>query len=597
MSDIAVKNKYSSIRLWSIILLFIVIMPNTILAQDLLNPIKPKKETFIVLSAPDKIQKFLEKYLRFPTKAFTDNAEKNAYLYRAQKEIRSLLATEGYFSPIISWSHQSEKEALKPEIKIDPGKLTRVGEITITFQGEITQTNEQFHQRIKQLRDSWLMPENSPFRSAEWEQAKTALLSSVTGEQFAAATIIASKAKIDAEHARVDLTITIDSGPIFYFGEIQIEGLERYDRKLVTNLALFKAGDVYRRESLHLFQIALQKTPQFNTISVSTSADISQHKAIPIQVALTEAHAQRFAFGVGYSSNNGARGEINYRNHNFLSRAWNMNSMLRLEQKRQTFFAGIDTLPNEKNVNYSLGASLQMTDIQNLKTIEQKVGINRNHYTPNEQFQFGLNWLRENKKPAGANNQINEVVTLDLRWRRQIVDDPLHIRRGDVTEIRIGGGTKFLLSDQDFIRTHIRQQSWWPIGSRDVFFIRGEIGYTLASSRFGIPQEYLFRAGGIQSIRGYDFKSIGVQEGDAIVGGRTMATATAEYTHWLTHQWGAAVFTDVGSAADNWQKMHMFLGYGAGVRWRSPAGPIAIDLARSHETGTLRMHFSLSVAF
>jgi translocation and assembly module TamA len=47
--------------------------------------------------------------------------------------------------------------------------------------------------------------------------------------------------------------------------------------------------------------------------------------------------------------------------------------------------------------------------------------------------------------------------------------------------------------------------------------------------------------------------------------------------------------------------MRMFLGYGAGVRWRSPAGPLALDLAldlaRAHETGSLRVHFSMAVAF
>ena len=105
------------------------------------------------------------------------------------------------------------------------------------------------------------------------------------------------------------------------------------------------------------------------------------------------------------------------------------------------------------------------------------------------------------------------------------------------------------------------------------------------------------RAGGSQSIRGYDFKSIGVQEGSAIVGGLVMATGTVEYTHWLTQQWGAAAFADIGSAADSWHKMHPFLGYGGGVRWRSPAGPIALDLARSDETGTLRFHFSMAIVF
>ena len=138
---------------------------------------------------------------------------------------------------------------------------------------------------------------------------------------------------------------------------------------------------------------------------------------------------------------------------------------------------------------------------------------------------------------------------------------------------------------------------WWPIGDRDVLYVRAETGYTFAASRSGIPQEYLFRAGGIQSIRGHDFLSLGVREGDAIVGGRTMVTGTVEYIRWLTENWGAAVFADAGDAADNPRRLKLNPGYGAGVRWRSPAGPFALDLARRHDTGTLRVHFSIAVTF
>ncbi|MEK7708684.1 MAG: autotransporter assembly complex family protein [Pseudomonadota bacterium] len=595
MSSAPSKIDYCYIRFWLTILLLTAIIPGIALAQESFDV--TKNSTTVILSAPDTIKEFLAKYFKLPAEPFADSTAEKTFLYRAQKEIRSLLATEGYFSPVISLSHQTQGEVTKPEIRVDPGVVTRIGEVSIVFRGEIIQEDAKYQKRIEQLRAAWPLQAGSPFRSSEWEQAKATLLSDITQEDFAAAQIVTSQATIDPDHARADLSIIIDSGPVFYLGAIQITGLERYDQTLITNLAPFKIGDAYRRDLLHLFQIALQKAPQFNTVSVNISPDTSQHKAIPVQVGLTEAQSQRFAFGGGYSSNNGARGEINYRNHNFLDRAWNLTSMLRLEQKRQTFFAGIDTLPDQNNINYSLITSLQMTDIQNLKTNEQKIGMTRNYQTPEIQMQFGMNWQRENKQPAGAIHQINEALTLDWRWRRQIVDDPLNIRRGDVTEIRIGGSSQQLLSTQDFVRTYARHQSWWPVGSQDVIFLRAEVGYTLASSRFGIPQEYLFRAGGIQSVRGYDFKSIGVQEGNAIVGGRTMATGTIEYTRWITHQWGAAAFADIGSAADSWQKMHPFIGYGGGVRWRSPAGPIALDLARAHETGTLRFHFSMAVAF
>ena len=595
MLNNASKTHYFHIRSWSIILTLIALIPNMTLAQILPNP--KKDLPIIILTAPDDIKDFLIKHFKIPTEPFTDSSAEKTFLYRAQKEISNLLATEGYFAPSITVSHQTQGTIMKPEIKVDPGVLTRIGKISINFEGEIAQQDTKYQKRIELIRASWSLQKDTPFRSAEWEKAKATLLSELTREEFAASTIVASQAIIDPNNARADLSITIDSGPAFYLGAIQITGLERYDQKLITNLAPFKAGDVYRRDLMDLFQIALQKASQFSTVSVNISPHVGEHKSVPVQVVVTEAQSQRFAFGTGYSSNNGARGEINYRNHNFLNRAWNLTSMLRLEQKRQTFFTGIDTFPNQDNINYSMGASYQMTDIENLRTAEQRIGVTRNYQTQHILMQLGLHGLREEKKPSGALHQTNEALVFDWRWRYQVVDDPIHVRRGNVTEIRIGGSTNQLLSDQDFIRSYVRHQSWWPIGPQDTIFLRAEVGYTLASSRFGIPQEYLFRAGGIQSVRGYDFKSIGVEEGNAIVGGRVMTTSTIEYTHWLTHQWGAAVFADIGSAADSWQAMHPFLGYGSGIRWRSPAGPIGLDLARAHETGTLQVHFSLAIAF
>ncbi len=553
----------------------------------------------ITLTAPKSIKKFLKKYFIFPDKSLTDETAEDTFLRRAQREISALLATKGYFSPTISLIRHSQTADEIPtiEIKVEPGPRTLVGAVNIEFRGDLAKDQQAQRKRIEKLRADWSLKEGAPFRSSDWEEAKAALLYNVTNEDYAAAYIVKSQADVNPIAASAKLSIVIDSGPPFYFGKLTITGLERYDESLVSNFAPFRAGEPYRRELLHAFQIALQNIPHFNSVSISIKPDITLHEAAPVQVILTEMQSQRVAFGAGFSSNNGGRGEINFRNYNFLDRAWNLSSTLRLEQKRQTFFAGIETLPDKNNFQYSLSASHLMTDIKGLETIGQKVSLTRNYRTISILRQISLSWQRERKRPSGGINQINKALVLDWHWRYHVVDNPLHIRHGNVTEVRIGGAIQQLLSDQDFIRSYARHQSWWPIGKHDVLFLRAEAGYTLAKSSSGIPQEYLFRAGGTQSVRGYDFLSLGVREGNAIVGGRALATGTLEYTRWITQNWGAALFADIGSAADNWQKLDPSFGYGAGVRWRSPAGPLALDLARGHETGTLRLHFSMAVAF
>ena len=147
------------------------------------------------------------------------------------------------------------------------------------------------------------------------------------------------------------------------------------------------------------------------------------------------------------------------------------------------------------------------------------------------------------------------------------------------------------------MRTQLRVQQWWPIGERDTLSLRGEAGYTAATSRFGIPQDYLFRTGGGQTVRGYAYQSLGVREGDAVVGGRALLTGSIEYTHWLDGPWGAALFVDSGDAADLWRDLKPATGIGAGARWKSPVGPLAFDLARGNRDGRWHPHFALMVAF
>jgi outer membrane translocation and assembly module TamA len=127
--------------------------------------------------------------------------------------------------------------------------------------------------------------------------------------------------------------------------------------------------------------------------------------------------------------------------------------------------------------------------------------------------------------------------------------------------------------------------------------LRAEVGRNFTDDRTHIPEDFLFRAGGSRSNRGYAFQSLGVQEGEAIVGGRVQATGTVEYVHWLNERWGAAAFVDVGDAKDSQEDLKPNPSYGVGARFKTPAGPFAIDLAYAQDPRKFRLAFSVTVAF
>jgi translocation and assembly module TamA len=54
---------------------------------------------------------------------------------------------------------------------------------------------------------------------------------------------------------------------------------------------------------------------------------------------------------------------------------------------------------------------------------------------------------------------------------------------------------------------------------------------------------------------------------------------------------------DAGDAAQSFGDMDMAVGYGVGARVRTPAGPLFLDVAYGQRDHSVRLNFSLGIAF
>ena len=120
-----------------------------------------------------------------------------------------------------------------------------------------------------------------------------------------------------------------------------------------------------------------------------------------------------------------------------------------------------------------------------------------------------------------------------------------------------------------------------------------------AGDAVSVPDTLLFRAGGDDSVRGYAYRSLGVTREGVVTGGRALATGSVELAHPIMKRMPSllgAVFVDVGDAAERMGDLRPNVGYGVGVRWRSPVGMLRLDLARGTETGQFRVHFSVGIS-
>jgi len=82
------------------------------------------------------------------------------------------------------------------------------------------------------------------------------------------------------------------------------------------------------------------------------------------------------------------------------------------------------------------------------------------------------------------------------------------------------------------------------------FIGRSDLGYIVTEDFNKIPYNLRYFAGGDQSIRGFDYKSLTPEVDGYKIGGQALAVGSLEYNYQFKDGWRAALFSDFGNAYD-----------------------------------------------
>jgi translocation and assembly module TamA len=188
--------------------------------------------------------------------------------------------------------------------------------------------------------------------------------------------------------------------------------------------------------------------------------------------------------------------------------------------------------------------------------------------------------------------QYSTIVAPIISAERKVFDDINTPGKGYRLFMEARTGLQAIGSDIDFVQLRAEANYIRAIGASNRILLRGEFGTTISDDFALLPPSQRLYAGGDRSIRGYGYREIGEGVG-TIVGGQHLAVASVEFEHMFTPTWGAAAFVDAGDAYD--EKFDANIGVGLGLRWRSPVGPIRIDLAHglNEADQNIRLHISL----
>lgn len=548
------------------------------------------------------------------------------YLLRvAEDETRQALEPFGYYSPTINVTQSGADNALVVTVDVQMGEPVRVRNSEVAVEGDgaddqyLTEEVEAFTPKVGDVLDHRV-----------YEAGRTRITRRLAERGYFDADFTSRRVAVTrAEHA-ADIDLRWDSGERYDMGKVTFtqtpEPVVR--ERLLERLVYWEQGEYYHQGRLDRLRRSLVGLDYFSSIDIIPQVDQAEHYEVPVQVTLTPAKRDVYTAGASFGTESGAgvllgleRRYVNMRGHKALGQIdWAQRRKTATLQYRVPAFAWLDGW-----YTGSLQFADEQTDYIDSRRLEF-VASRSGQFNPRLNLVASLHALRERWAyaedliPEGELEPGDLVVdpdTLDLQYRYANyfypslraeyinVDNRLDPRRGIGGSLTLRGGLDNAGSDASFAQIHARATWYRGFGETSRLIVRGEIGRTFAERVIDLAPSLRFYAGGDNSIRGYNWREVGPRledergRGAFALGAENVITTSVEYEYYFGGgPWGMAAFVDGGSAF-NGRKPDWHTGVGLGARWRSPVGPVRVDVGRGLDNpdSAFTIHIGLGASF
>ena len=579
----------------------------------------PTRAAFdLEIDAPDEIKGLLGRHLellRYRELTDLSDGELARLLNAAEKNTRELIATLGYFSPEIRIQSATAgaTTARQVSLHVHPGEATTVSEVQIKFSGPIATDAASLAQR-QLIQERWSLRPGRRFTQDAWDTAKRQALQQLTTLRYATGRIEASLADIDPVTRKARLAVTLDSGPAYRLGALAVSGTRHYGAELVRRLARLDPGAEYDLAQLVQAQQRLSDSGYFDSAIVSLDAS-AEASAAPVRVQVREAPLQKLVLGVGASTDSGARLSAQHTHHKAPGIGWRAVSNLLLDRDTQSIGSELTAPPDDDNWRWVTSALLQRQQSGSFDLSSQRLRAGRSQTDWRIDRNYYLQYDRaQTVTPDASTKTVVDSLSANYAFTLRNFDSMPYPSRGWGLGAEVGGGSTLGGQQYDpYGRVLLRWLGYYPLGgSADPsgagsrggrLALRAQVGAVIAKDGVVLPSTQLFLAGGDNSVRGYSHNAIGVAlaSGQTTVG-RYLTTGSLEWQRPITFDgrptdWESTLFVDAGAVANQVSDLRLQVGVGAGVRLKSPVGPLQIDVAYGVDVKRLRLHLSVGFVF
>ena len=421
-----------------------------------------------------------------------------------------------------------------------------------------------------------------------YDSARDAMSSALTANGFLDARLTVHRVDVNRGEHSAAIHLTWETGRRYRYGQVHFEG-SQFREGFLQRYIPFKPGDYFDQAQLLKLQQVLNGADYFSVVNVVPQIDTAKNGVVDINVELSPAKRTIYTAGlfVGTDTGFGVRGGIENRWVNQYGHKWKNDIVLAQRLKTVSTQYTIP-LPGDNERSLNFGATYRDANTVTSQSRTLELVANESELWHDWVRTVGLHALTgtfdvgkradEPESTPGVEHGSSTLVYAEGSLTRKVADNLDFVRRGWSLSFDARSTAGDLLSSARF--SQITADAKWirAFWRNNRLILRGTLGHTWTDDFEALPPQLRFFAGGDQSIRGYSFQAIGPENTyGRVIGGNSVAIASATVEHYFTPRWGIATFIDAGNAF-NGTDIHAKIGTGVGVRWRSPVGMIRVDL-------------------
>ncbi len=517
------------------------------------------------------------------------------YANSARERVAETLTALGYYAPDISLDLNTSR----PRINVQAGAAVTLQGLEVQVMGDISD-DRRFN-----LPD-FPITRGQPFVHADYEGFKQAIADRALERGYFDSRWLVHRVELNLQALSADVYLAFESGPRYHYGEIsfqEIDGspLTALNRQQLERLIPFKTGEPVVSRDLFSLQNNLIQTSYFRDVQVSFRRDQAQGLAVPVDVIVDSRLPSRISLGAGFTTDVGPRVLAEWQRHLFNEKGHGIEVKSEFSMVRQSGEVRYRVPwkhPLEDRLEFAVGALQDVID--NTETLQTIVSMQR-VIAPRHGWQqtYGIRVVDERFERDSGEKGVETLVAPYLAYSRLRSSGGVDPSRGSRLLFQAETANKAFLSTVDYVSVRAGVRWLNTLNDKHMLLVRADAGAIFSPDFDRVPPSVRFYAGGDNSVRGFDFRSISPRNaaGDT-VGGQYLLTGSLEYNWRWRPTWRPAVFIDVGDAFTDTKDVTPAIGVGVGMRWVSPVGPVRIDLASavSEPDNPLRIHLTLGAA-